>query len=324
MEETVSRMPPFATVDVEVHQGWALEMHEPGPARPQAVDLLFVHGVGGGAWIWPETWLQAFTGAGYRCWTLTLPGRAGGATMGNDPSALDRHFVRLLETRDANAAVESLMQVLPGASLADGPTLADFADAVAAAISRTSRPVVAIGHSLGGAVLQAMLRRGVAPAGTVLLCSVPPYGLWRASAELALTDPVLWIELARMSLYGPGAIDPAVLREGLFPGGISDRDFARLQAQMRDESLAALVQTVGLPPFAPPPGPRSDVLVAGGAWDRLVPPTDLRLSALYYGGMPVVAPKVGHVPMLEAGGAALVPAILDFIAARGGAVAAAA
>ncbi len=315
MSETVTRMAPGGVEAIEAHQSWALECHEPpsGPERP--VDLLFVHGVGGGSWIWPEAWLAAFAEAGYRAWTLTLPGRPGGATVGYDPLVLDRQIAQLLQTRDASAAIDGLLQVLPGASLWDGPTLEDFADALTAALARIGRPTVAVGHSLGGAVLQLSMQQGRAPAGSVLLCSVPPYGLWRASAEMAFTDPLLWLEMARMSLYGPTAVDPTLLRETLFPGGVSNRDFDRMQANLRDESLMALAQTLGLPPFAPPPGPRRDVLVIGGGRDRLVPAIDLHMTAFYYGGVPVFLPEAGHVPMLESAGTAAVRAILDWVGA---------
>ncbi|PWR00863.1 hypothetical protein DKT77_20265 [Meridianimarinicoccus roseus] len=321
----VSRIPPGTQADIDAHQGWALVCHDPAggpdvsPGRGGApLDLLFVHGMAAGGWIWPAAWLDGFTRQGHRCWTLTLPGRAGGRSVTRDPSVLERAIGHALNTGDLDGASAMLVRALPGASLFDGPTLDDFADAVQQAMARIGHPVVVVGHSLGGAVAQLLLRRGVAQAGTVLLASVPPYGTWRASAEMAVTNPALWHALSQFALHGAARADMALMRRALFPNGISDRDFEALMAGMHDESLAATVRTAGLPPFAPLPGPRGDVLVVGGGADLLVPPADAWMTAAYYGGAPLMVPRAGHMIMHDPHADAAVTGILRWCAARAG------
>lgn len=314
MSETVTRMPPNIIHEPDIHQGWALRCHPPGPAMDRPVDLLFVHGMAAGAWMWPEEWLAAFTGAGYRCWTMTLPGRDGGATLGTDPNALDRVLASLLEGGDPVQAAEALYRALPGMSLFDGPDLDDFTTALEDAIAQIGRPVVPVAHSLGGAVVQNALRRGIArPAGNVLMCSAPPYGLWRAGIEMAWTNPDLWQTLIDFSLFGVANTDLNVMRRNLFPGGISDRDYAKIVALLRDESLAAMIRANGFPPFAPLPGWRNDVLVIGGARDRFVPAWDVHMTGLYYGCGATIVPDGGHMLMHEPAAGDAVMAILGWL-----------
>lgn len=316
MTETVTRMPPGTVADIEAHQGWALSCHPPGPARVKPVDLLLVHGMGAGGWSWPESWIGAFTGAGYRCWTLTLPGREGGATLATDPGALDRALTLALQTGDVERATDLILRALPGTAALDGPDLADFTTALQAAVAQIGRPVAIVAHSLGGAVAQNYLRRSGRAAATVLLCSVPPYGTWRAAAEMAVLNPALWVNLARFSLLGPRGADLEVMRANLFPGGIGDREYTRVLNGMTDESLTATLQALGVPPFAPLPGPRRDMLVIGGARDRLVPPLDVMLTGLYYGTVPQILPDMGHMPMHDTAGSAAIPCILGWLERR--------
>ncbi|MCA8878695.1 MAG: alpha/beta fold hydrolase [Rhodobacteraceae bacterium] len=316
MSDTVTRVPPGTVHDIDAHQGWALTRHEPGPARARSVDLLFVHGMAAGAWIWPEHWIAAFTGAGYCCWTLSLPGREGGAVRAGGLEALERVLDHLLYTGDVDGALEMLVRSMPGASLFDGPTLDDYSDTLDKALAQIGRPVAAVCHSLGGAVAQNLMRRGRAPEATVLMCSVPPYGTWRAAAEMAVANPVLWQNLAQFSLFGVEAADPAILRANFFPRGISNRDYAMFVNNLRDESLAASAQALGLPPFAPLPAPRNDILVLGGALDRLVPMMDVMLTGLYYATLPEIVPDAGHMLMHEDAGHGAITRILAWLDAR--------
>jgi len=313
VQDTVTRMPPGAVCDVDAHQGWALTSHPPAPAGDRSVDFLFLHGMAAGSWVWPAPWLEAFTGAGYRCWSLSLPGRDGGGQPPGDPDVIERALAHAMTTGDTDGAAMMLLRSLPGVSLFDGPTLSTYADALQEALDEIGRPVVVVGHSLGGAVVQACLRRETRPAGAVLMCSVPPYGSWRASAEMAVTNPALWQSLAMLSLFGTAAADLQIMRANLFPNGIGDRDFARMVVNMRDESLAATVQALGLLPFAPAPGPRSDVLVIGGGRDTLIPVTDTMLTGLYYGQVARILPEAGHMLMQEASAGAAVAHIFDWL-----------
>lgn len=293
-----TRMPPGG-LDTEAEQGWSMSSLAPDTDANRSVDVLFLHGLAAGGWIWKPDFLGRFQDAGYRVWTLTLPGRAGGPSLGTDPAALDRAMASAMAATSPMELLSLLTDILPGAPLFDGPSLDTLSDALKDAIASTGRPTVLICHSLGGAVAQNLLRRGGGAHGLALLCAVPPYGTWRASAEMAYTNPLLWKALLDFSLYGLTQTDPQVIRKNLFPNGVSNREFHSFVAQLRDESLAATAGALGFPPFAPLPGPRRNVLVIGAERDRLIPQSDVWMTAAWYGKVPHIVPDAGHMPMLE-------------------------
>ncbi|WP_108263208.1 alpha/beta fold hydrolase [Mangrovicoccus ximenensis] len=311
MSDTFTRMAPGEAAAEEALQGWAMTRTDPvaGPERP--FDLLFVHGMASGGWIWSRDWLDRFAAAGYRSWTITLPGRSTGGSIATNPAVLDTVLSLAFETGDSRAALELLAQSFPGMPALDGPTLDDFSDAISTCLDQIGRPAAVVAHSLGGAATQNLMRRGRRPEATVLLASVPPYGLWRASMEMAWFNPELYLALMDFSMAGLNAGNVGVMRHNLFPSGISDREFDALVPQMTDESLRAMTQALGFPPFAPLPGPQADVLVIGGALDRMVPMADVYGTALYYGGLPRIIPGAGHVLMM---GEPVAPATSEIIA----------
>jgi pimeloyl-ACP methyl ester carboxylesterase len=108
--------------------------------RRPAVDdgrppLLFVHGLGHGAWCW-EHWLDAAADAGHSAYAVSLRGHGG------SPGRL----------RTAR--------------------LGQYVDDVVATAESLDRPPVLIGHSMGGLVVQQVLARYAAPA-AVLVAPVP-------------------------------------------------------------------------------------------------------------------------------------------------------
>ena len=316
--ETVSRMAPGEALEEEALQGWAMTQVPPtaGPDRP--FDLLFVHGMATGGWSWSRDWLGRFAGAGYRSWTITLPGRQGGGSFATNPRAID-HAVELAFAKgDAHAALAVLAQSFPGMPAIDGPTLDDFSDAIATSLDQIGRPAAVICHSLGGAATQNLIRRGRSPAATVLMASVPPYGLWRGAIEMAWTNPDLYAALTDFALAGITPQNDRIIRANLFPAGVTDAEFDDLVPQLTDESLRAMTQAMGFPPFAPLPGPRPDVMVIGGGQDRFVPMTDLIGTAFYYGGLPRIIPEAGHALMLGPSAPKVADEILAFLDGRQG------
>jgi pimeloyl-ACP methyl ester carboxylesterase len=250
------------------------------PETPgRAVDLLLVHGISGGAWMWEDGALDHFARAGYRTWALSLSGH--GLSAGRQDLA--------------------------------SFTLGTYADDLEAALRQIARPTVIIAHSLGGAVAQKLLSRGKPPAGCILLCSVPPYGLWRASLEMLMRTPDLWREMGVYSLCGLAAADMNVVRRGLFPSGVDDTAFNQLATRLQEESIHALSGALGWPPFAPPPLSQRNMLVIGGAEDRFVPQMDVVLTGLYYGVQAHVIPGAGHMLMYEDVGVKAAEIVLDWL-----------
>lgn len=234
-----------------------------GRAKP--VKLLFIHGICTAAWIWDIHFLRHFAELGYDSYALSLRGH--GESEGSDKV---RQF-----------------------------SLADFANDVEWAIKRIGGPIVVVGYSLGGAVVQNYLRRGGRPAGTVHLNSVPPHGLLRALAVMLIEDPQLAHELNRAITYGVASVDIEVFERGLFSRPPPPELRRIIEKQFNEVAQTASREAMGWVPFAPFPWNLQKLLVIGGERDRFVPVADVRLTAMYYGTVSVIVPNGAHAIMMD-------------------------
>ncbi|MBF0604992.1 MAG: alpha/beta hydrolase [Nitrospirae bacterium] len=245
-----------------------LEMitHEPtGPKKP--VDLLFVHGICVGAWVWDRHFLPFFAQQGYRCHAVSLRGH------GKSPSSLPVQF----------------------------NPLQSYVDDVRQAVDSVNAPTVLIGHSFGGGVVQKYFQMGGKGAGMALLASVPPYGLGLASLRTMIMNPLLWAEISVLMTWGVTTMDPGVIRKMVFSSAVPDHVFMDFLTQVGEPPIVASMELMGWPPLAPMPGAwgASKVMVLGGDEDLFVPETDVRWTGAYYGVEPVIMKKTAHAMMLE-------------------------
>ncbi|MGO8781082.1 MAG: alpha/beta hydrolase [Rhodomicrobium sp.] len=234
-----------------------------GQQKP--VKLLFVHGICTGAWVWQRSFLPYFAGLGYESYALSLRGHGG-----SEGHKKIREF-----------------------------TLDDFADDVDWAVKEIGAPVAVIGHSLGGAVVQNYVKRGGKAAGIVLLCSVPPHGLVRASAEMYARFPALAHELRKALMHGLHAANLDVIERGLFSHPPEPELRRFLFERMDDIAETASRDAIGWMPFAPLPWAMPKILVIGGDKDWFVPSGCVRLTAIYYGVRSVIVKNGAHAIMMD-------------------------
>jgi pimeloyl-ACP methyl ester carboxylesterase len=129
-----------------------LEVLEGPPGDPGRPPLLFVHGLGHGAWCW-EHWMPAAAEAGYPAYAVSLRGHAG--SSGRLRTAQLGHYV----------------------------------DDVVRTATALPRPAVLVGHSLGGLVVQRALARYAAVAG-VLVAPVPAHPALASVRTIARQHPL--------------------------------------------------------------------------------------------------------------------------------------
>lgn len=240
--------------------------------RPGAPALLLLHGAAGGAWVWNE-------GFGARL-------AAGG------------HPVLAPEFRRGSASAPA--------------GLADFTEDARAALAAIRRPVVLVGHSLGGLIAQRLLA-DAAVRGAVLLAPVPPEGLAWANWRLAMADPPLWRALARMHEPEIGAREAAVLRRGLFSANTPEALALRHLRRMGGESRAALIEAQAPQPVPPAWGLGKPAVLFGARRDPLVPADALVRSAAWHAAPFALLDGTGHMMMLDAGWDALADRILAWL-----------
>jgi pimeloyl-ACP methyl ester carboxylesterase len=130
----------------------ALEILQRSPAAgTDKTPLLFVHGLGHGAWCW-EHWLDAAADAGHPAAAVSLRGHGGSG--GRLRTAL----------------------------------LSQYVDDVVEAAATLPRPPVLIGHSMGGLVVQQALTR-YAAAAAVLVAPVPAHPAVASLMAIARRHP---------------------------------------------------------------------------------------------------------------------------------------
>lgn len=235
-----------------------------GRGQSRRVDIVLVHGISVGAWVWEPHFIPYLADAGYNVHAVSL--------SGHGESCRGEHL--------------------------HGLTLQDYAADLTEAIAAVDRPVVAVGHSMGGAVVQSAIRKGVPLAGAALMASVPPGGLMPANIDMMLTRPALWRELSTM-FTGTKAMDAEVLRDGLFSNRVDAATFAEFLALGGLESALIGFELQGMFPFAPLPWQAPPVLVLGGSEDRLIRREDLWATAAWYGTEAQILPGMSHSVMLD-------------------------
>ncbi|MDJ0391448.1 alpha/beta hydrolase [Roseomonas sp. E05] len=180
-------------------------------------------------------------------------------------------------------------------------------------VARQEGPVVLVGHSLGALVAQRLLLERTV-RGAALLAPVPPEGLWLSSARLALTDPTLWSEAARMDQ--PIGTAPADLARNLFGTAMPEALAQHFLRRMGGESRRVLLDAQ-----MPQPVPhgwlhRRPVLVLGAAEDRLITADAVHRCALWHGAQAEFLPG-GHLLMLEPGWEEVVGRLLRWVKGLG-------
>ncbi len=218
----------------------------------EEVGLLFVHGLGHGAWCW-QRWQVMAADLGVDSWAMSLRGHgnSGGSVRGATLSTYVRDVLR---------AVEHL----------------------------APRPVVLVGHSIGGLVVQRLIAEGVSESvrGIVLLSSIPSGPAISTVLAVAARHPVQALRfLAGLPMRLPKRL--------LFSdAGEHESEMKCLQA----DSPRVQYQLLFHRPTAVTDKP---VLVVGGADDRLVPlATQLRTARRYEAETQVIG-DAGHDLMLE-------------------------
>src|SRR3954451_8417224 len=147
----------------------ALELisrHPRGPVRP--TPLLFVHGAFCGAWVWDEKFLPAMAEAGYEAHAVSLRGHGGS----------------------------------PGRERLAWFGIDHYIEDIVATIDRFETPPVLVGHSMGGMVVQHVMKRREVP-GAVLMASTPPHGLLEPTVGMLMRSPLTFQQIAFAQALGP-------------------------------------------------------------------------------------------------------------------------
>ena len=231
----------------------------------EAVAVVFLHGIGGSARMWTPQ-LRSFAVAGFAPVALDLPG------YGTRPPVDAMSFEEL--AGDVEAEIEQ---------------------------RRLDRPVL-VGHSMGGMVVQTMLRRKPdAYRAAVLSATSPAFGdAAGAFQKKFVADRLAPLDAGQtMKDMAPGMVD-GMVGPGIVP---SSRAFAiEIMSAASEQTYRAAVQClVSFDERANLGAIRVPTLCLAGEHDRNAPAKMMeRMAAKIPGARYVCLPGVGHLANLEA------------------------
>lgn len=194
--------------------------------------IVFVHGMCHGAWCWEEYFIPYFKKLDYDCIAVNLPGH---------------------ET--------------PGSTQRISYSLNEYVQALHQAVAKLDQPPIIIGHSMGGMILQRFLNTGHCKK-AILMSSVPPAGVLRASLRALFRYPGLIPYLLQLNLLGGFKKYPQLMFN----------ETSRFTPFMCAESFIAYL-ALFLPIFHSISKP---LLVLGGSHDGLISVNEFQQTAKHY------------------------------------------
>ncbi len=215
-------------------------------------DIVCLHGICAGAWVFPDAFVQPLCDAGFTVHRISYRGH--GSSEGYEGIRTWR--------------------------------LADYVADVRSILSTLSRPPVVLGHSLGSAITQVLLRDRDAMAAAVLMSPVPPQGLASVSWRLLWRDPMAYQQLWVALTVGVQHISERIGARLLFSASELTAPIREFFTSCTDESPWLAADLQGMPRIGPshheldvdPP-----VLVVSGTEDQLIRPADAADVGRFYG-----------------------------------------
>ena len=266
-----------------VEQIGGIELISHVPAAPSyPPPLLFVHGAFVAAWCWDDHFLPYFAQRGFSAHALSLRGHGGSTGW---------------ETLAATS-------------------VDDYESDVIRIARHIGEPLVLIGHSMGGMVVQRCMHR-LNAAAAVLMAPVPPEGLLGSSLMLAARDPMLFGEINRLQYAQGGFATLQGVRRAVFSDEIPDEEVGRHLARMQPESQRAMFDLSWPQQFFIGRAMHVPVLVLGGERDAFFPPSMIESTARNRGVPAEIFPGMAHAMMLERGWQRVADRIIDWLHGNG-------
>jgi pimeloyl-ACP methyl ester carboxylesterase len=233
-------------------------------------DIVMLHGICAGAWVFPRSFLEPLLDQGYRVHTLSYRGH--GESEGRDRI---NHW-----------------------------GLSDYVSDVVSILDQLPEPVIVVGHSLGTAIAQVLIRDGYLMAGVVLMSPVPPRGISSISLRMLWSDPLAYQQLAVALTVGVHHVSERVGARLLFSKTEITDEVRSFFSQCSDESPWLAIDLQGMPRIAPTdydPAMMPPVLVVSGQDDRLIRPSDAYEAGQFYQTDVYLVNGGSHMLMFDAG-----------------------
>lgn len=189
----------FIFTNKSTHATMRINLIQGKPTLPlkDAPALLFIHGAWHGAWCWEENFLPYFSAKGFECYAFDLP--LHGAEQ--KPTGIN-------ELR-----------------------ISDYVRRLKKVVAQIGKPVILIGHSMGGYTVQNYLVHHDC-AGAVLMTSVPGIPAWRLFRTLVKRDAIAMLKTVLQFDLSQLIATKDKIHQALF-----SKDFAKEKVEKYAEKL---------------------------------------------------------------------------------------
>jgi hypothetical protein len=204
--------------------------------------LLLVHGAWHGAWCWEDHLVPRLRAAGHSVTATDL----------RHHGAQERKGLRRSRIRDYVADLDAAARALPA-------------------------PLVVVGHSMGGLVVQRWLIDN-RPAGAVLVAPIPVHGAIPATLRVARRHPATFARVNATANMAPLVRTEALVRELFLAPDTPDDVVQRCHQRVGNESYLAYVEMLGLV-RARPKSVSTPMLVLGAEGDGIFSPREMEKTA---------------------------------------------
>lgn len=226
-------------------------------------NLIFIHGVDHGAWVW-KNFMEYFSGYGYDCYALSLRGHGGSE----------------------------------GREDLDNFSLDDYTQDVIQVLSPFSGDAIVVGHSMGGGIVQKLIGEhpGYVKA-AILLASIPPCGM----DEQVANDMVARAPKGAFDLLKLANGEPLTLEEvaecPMFGGRIPMDEIKEYYTYLQPESKKATAELYHA--IADSYDVDIPIGVIGSSNDLIFPDREQQLVADAYGVKAVMLKDLCHDMMID-------------------------
>ncbi len=180
--------------------------------------------------------------------------------------------------------------------------------------NNASEKMYLIGHSMGGHVVQKYLELhpNTPIEKAVLLCSVPPHGVWRTTLKTILKHPIAFILVNFKWSFKPLFNSKLIVKELFYTDKIDENKLEKAFNLMEDESYFAYLDML----FLDLPKPKKinkKMLVIGGGKDFIFDKKDVLATAKAYHTEGVIFDDEAHNLFMENNWEKAAETILAFI-----------
>jgi len=226
--------------------------------------LLFIHGAWHGAWCWDEHFLSYFAKHGYRSYAVSLRGH--GASDGRQHLA--------------------------------GTRFRDYMEDVEQVINQLETLPIVIGHSMGGFIVQKLMKTHKLPA-VILLAPSPRIGIIVTVLSLLRRQPLAFLKGTFLFALHPLLGLPPLIPNACFSLSLPAPQRQKYTALLQPESFLAILDTFVFD-LSKPRDTDIPMLVLGSSLDIFVPPQTVKTTARLYKAQNEILENVSHDMMLDA------------------------